>query len=511
MLKIALKQRLSIYADLRKQRRLATKRSLFYGKNKAAKIGIYILGIILAAYLLIGAISLALAIKKEPNPSAEILSLWPFIFAIDFLVRFIGQQTPAQMIKPYILLPIPRKVCIESFLLSSIFTEGNFIWHLFFVPLAIMSVFPTEGILTTILFLVIYQIIIWISSQLYLLTRTRINDHMLWWCIPIVIFAIIGLPIYYDGTINFDRIFDFYESQADNITKGDLLYVALMPAILVILFFINRKEQEQHVMAELSKKHATTSIKSISKFSFFDRFGKIGEYMKLDIKLMLRNKHPRKMLMFTVSYVVIICGFYTFIMDNGEGMSNTFNSNLWCMISFLMIGTSFAQRIMCYEGNYIDFLMIHKDDIFSLLCAKYYIYILLTIFPLIFSIIAIILGKWNILMVLAYFIYTIGPLYIIVLHAAIFNEQTIPLDAKITTHTNTDFNYVMMLMTILIMVIPGIIISLITLIFTENVAYLVMIALCAPILLTHRWWIRRIYSIMMKKKYHHLESFRSSR
>ena len=53
MLKIALKQRLSIYADLRKQRRLATKRSLFYGKNKAAKIGIYILGAILAAYLLI--------------------------------------------------------------------------------------------------------------------------------------------------------------------------------------------------------------------------------------------------------------------------------------------------------------------------------------------------------------------------------------------------------------------------------------------------------------------------
>lgn len=129
MQKTNINRRLSIYKELLHHRQLAEKRSLFHGKNQAAKIALAIVGIIIFIYLIFLAVSLALAVSKDPglSPAGTLFSLAPFLLTVDFLLRFALQQTPAQMIRPYSLLPLPRHACIESFLLSNLLSAGNFV------------------------------------------------------------------------------------------------------------------------------------------------------------------------------------------------------------------------------------------------------------------------------------------------------------------------------------------------------------------------------------------------
>lgn len=68
-------------------------------------------------------------------------------------------------------------------------------------------------------------------------------------------------------------------------------------------------------------------------------------------------------------------------------------------------------KIMCYEGNYIDCLMVRKENIIMLLTAKYYIYSALLVFPFILMLPTVFTGKCTLLMLMAYAAFTAGVEY----------------------------------------------------------------------------------------------------
>ena len=68
---------------------------------------------------------------------ALLLGLMPIMLLIDFFIRFMVQQTPAMMLKPYMLLPMPRQAVVETFLVTSLFDGYNWLWLMLFVPYAI--------------------------------------------------------------------------------------------------------------------------------------------------------------------------------------------------------------------------------------------------------------------------------------------------------------------------------------------------------------------------------------
>ena len=107
-------------------------------------------------YLIGIAISLAIVANNDRSVTGSnmLMGVLPFILTVDFFMRFIVQQTPSQLIKPYVLLPIPRYSCINYFIISSLFNYGNLIWFAMFVPYIFMAVVFAEGIVTAIMILV---------------------------------------------------------------------------------------------------------------------------------------------------------------------------------------------------------------------------------------------------------------------------------------------------------------------------------------------------------------------
>ena len=125
-----------LFLMLRKNIKLSEKRSVAYQQNKTAKIIIYLMSGFAICYMLFLSVMLALIANETDTYTASefFFGLLPFFLVADFFFRFIGQQTPAQLIKPYSLMPIPRYTCVELFLISSVLSSNNLLWLAITVP-----------------------------------------------------------------------------------------------------------------------------------------------------------------------------------------------------------------------------------------------------------------------------------------------------------------------------------------------------------------------------------------
>ena len=140
--------KLQLLMLLRRHVKLSEKRSIAYEQNKVAKVLVYYVGgAFVCLYLVFIAIIMALAAggTSSYTPYELLFGLAPFFLTADFLLRFLGQQTPVQLIKPYTLLPIPKYTCVEMFVYSSVITPNNLVWTAVTVPYAIMTTLFSEG------------------------------------------------------------------------------------------------------------------------------------------------------------------------------------------------------------------------------------------------------------------------------------------------------------------------------------------------------------------------------
>lgn len=459
-----------------------------------------------SAYLTFFAILMAMIVieENEPTPSSFFVFL-PFVFIIDFGLRFLLQQTPTQMVRPYLLLPIPKLACIDAFIVTQLSAWENFLWQFFFTPFAIMTILPREGFGAMIGFILATQFVICISSQFYILVRTRLFDSIIWTIPTISILALLLLPLYIKGTIDFEAMVHIYGTFGTSLSHFSPIEWLLLISILGGLIFLNRREQYVHIMSELS--HEKESDKHhINSFSFFKNFGTIGLFMQLETKLILRNKHPRKQIIFISALILF------FLLATCFGAyQDAFGQEFWCFYAFLMIGSGQLQKLMMYEGNYIDLLMTQKEKIYELLVAKYYFYSLLLLFPAILCIPTIVFSQWTILQCIAYLLYTCGPIYFMMFQFAVFNNQTLPLDANLMTRTHTENQGTQVICTIIAIGVPMVISITIKNLFSPMVAYIILIALSMPFIITHRLWIKDAYHKMMKRRYKNIAAFHETR
>ena len=509
MQKISLLQRLSIYADLRRHRQLAARRSLFYNKNTAAKVGVYIGGSFIVFYLMFLSVMFATMTSSAREAEKALMGMMAFFVIVDFFLRFVYQQTPAQMVKPYLLMPMPKKTLVESFLLSIIFSWTELTWQCMVTPFVIMTIIPRRGLWEGLVVIMATQLLFTLVSQFYLFCRTKINDSLVWWLLPIAVFGSWFIPSFTGGDNGFDHNMDMIAAVGTSLIRGPWTAVAwtVLIALNVGMLLLNRHNQLCHVMAEINRKD-TVKISGKEHMEWLEKWGIVGEYIRLEMRLLWRNKHPRKTLLFSVVY----CAVFGMLFSIGFNDEISFTqSDLICFCCFMIMSANFAQRMMRYEGNYIDFLMVHRENIYYLLLAKYYCYTALLVVPLLFGCVSIATGAWQWQAVIAYCLYTAGPLNLVFLHTAIINDQTMPLDAKLTTQTSNDFNYVTMLSSVAALALPFVIIMPMSAFLTPESGYVTLSVISIAAICVHRPVIKNIYRLMMKRKYSHMENFRASR
>lgn len=495
---------LQLFRILKHHRNLSEKRSPIFESNKAAKWMVGIMSSTVVIYLVMFAIVFALDANASHRFTAMeyMVAQMPLVLIADFLARLMFQQTPSQLVKPYILLPVPRYVCIDSFILTSLLSWGNLLWFIMFVPFVLMSVCFSYGLLTSVLFLILAYLIILCSSQFYLICRTLFNNNIIWWTLPIGTFLAIFLPWILRGYTAFLR---FYAPVATGIEHGNIIPHLGILAVLAVLIIINRRLQYVSVWQELGKQKVT-KLKRVSEFSLFNRFDEVGEYLKLEIKLLMRNKNPRKTFLFAIVLVLLISMIIAFT----SVYDSQFMTNFWCIYCFAIFGGMLLIKVMSYEANYIETLFIHKENILKLLRAKYYFFCMLLLIPFILMLPMVFTGKWNIAMLVAYGVFTAGCQYCLIMQMAVYNKQKIALDEKIVGKGGIENSYMQILTEAIAFLFPLAIIQSLEIIAGRYIAWSIMFTIGIIFIATHKLWLNNIYRRMMIRKYKNLEAFINS-
>lgn len=495
--------KIQLFFLLRKNTKLSEKRNPMFEANQYSKLFGYIMASILAIEFIALGTFLGWLAAKEDAPEM-LFYIMPFLLILDFGMRFMTQQTPLMLVKPYLLTPISKYTAIECFLVNQVLNLGNLFWMVIFLPYVFIVWCGGLPFWSAIGMLLLLHFMVVVNSQWYLLVRTLVNQSMFWWALPAAFYGLLIGPFFLLPDEILDKYTDFIEGMVDHMNSLWWLFL-LFAVLFVILFAINRYLQMHLVYDEISTKEKA-KLKHVSQFTALDRFGQIGEYLKLELKSVMRNKAIRTRFL----QAVILPTMFSLCIAFLDIYKTSFERNFFCLYAFIFFGAANLVKIMCPEGNYIDLLMVHKENILTLLRAKYYFYCAVLLLPLLITLIPVFTGKFTILMILAYLLTATGPVYFMLFQLAVWNKQSLPLNDKITGKNQME-NKWQGIASMVAMFAPVILVLLLQAFFSENVAYITLIIIGAAFTLTESWWLRNIYRRMMKRRYVNLEGFHATR
>ena len=425
-----------------------------------------------------------------------------YLLMVDFLTRFTMTKLPVQEIKPFVLLPVGKNRVLRSYLVMNGLSGYNLIWMFMLVPFGFGTLFKYFGFVGVLGFLVGYWLLMLMNNYWYIACRTLMNQHILYIFVPIAVYALllVGLLVpetNYIGNfcMELGEGFFLWEWQA---------YLGVIAAI-ALMFSLCHAIQKRVVYKELSKTEVVKKLKKVQDYKFLDRFGEVGEYMRLEIKLLTRNKVPRTQFFmgFGIMFIFSIVLAFTDMYDGD------FMRYFITVYNFDILGVMVLSQTMSYEGNYLDGLMSRKESILNLLRAKYYVQCALLFIPLIIMILPITEGKISLLSALACIFLTSGFTFWTQMQLAVYNKLTLNLNTKLTGK-NSGGNFFQTLIIMAGFFGPIIIIRPLIALLSETTAMLIILGIGLAFTLTHPIWLRNIYQRFMKRRYENMEGFRSS-
>ncbi len=498
---------ITLFGELRKHGKLAAKRHPMYEKNRFGKFWMYFMAVFWAGYMIFFGITLAKALTDSVHNMEAyhvINSGLLFILVIDFLMRFPIQKTPTQEVKPYLLLPVRRNRLIDFLLVRSGLSSFNLFWLFFFVPFAALSVTRFYGVTGVITYCIGIWLLMVFNNYWYLLCRTLINERIWWTALPVAVYG--GLAgLFFFSLPKKDLLIGFFMNLGEGYIEGSILCFLATLAAIALMWWVNRGVMSRLIYNELNKVE-DTKVKHVSEYKFLERYGEVGEYFRLELKMLFRNKRCKSSLRSVTIIVIAFSALLSFSsVYDGGGMKN-----FTTIYSFVVFGMIMLMQIMGFEGNYIDGLMTRKESIYSLLKAKYYLYSIAVAIPFVLMIPAIITGKLPLLSAFAFSLFAIGPVYFLMFQMAVYNMKTVPLNEGLSGRQNSGTAY-QSLVSIVTFGLPLGLYTLLNALCGATVSAWIMIITGVVFVATSHIWIKNVYKRFMKRRYKNMEGFRDTR
>ena len=378
----------------------------------------------------------------------------------------------------------------------------NFIWFFVYVPFAFLTVIRFYGFGGMFLYLLGIWLIFVFNNYWYLLCKLLLGEKTLWLLLPTLVFGALGAAEFLLDGLPISR---FTMDLGEGFIEGNPLSFLFVLACIGVMFLINLKLQQRMIYNELSKKE-DTKIKRVSEYKFLDKYGEVGEYLRLELKLIARNKTVKTQ--FRMGIIVML-GF-SFALAFTDVYDGSYMTSFICLYNYAILPIMTLGQVMSFEGNYIDGLMSRKESIFNLLRAKYYLTTIIILVPFLIMFFPIAKEKITLLTAIAYLIFVVGFVFFMLLQLAVYNTRTLPLNANLMK-SNKSSNWIQGLITSFAFFLPFMIDTTLTALFPAEVAHIILIVIGFGFIATHNLWIKNIYKRFMKRRYKNMEEFRASR
>lgn len=334
-------------------------------------------------------------------------------------VRYLIQPLTTLDIEHYQLLPIKRSTLTNYLIIRPLLNPLNYIALCLVVPFAFGGIYPSFGMGGTLRFLAICLMMIWFNTLAALFLKRRINNMI----VGVSIFLTVGVLLVALEHFHLFSVFEASQLLFNSMIGRPFLWIgAIIPSTLA--FFLNQQFFDKNYYPEsFNRKIIKKSTVNTKQFSFMERFGKIGEIITLEMKLVLRHKRTKKTL-----YMGLLLLFYGLIFYPNETYTNSPGLLLFVAIFVTGIGMIlFGQWIINWDGSHFDFLMTRDIDSQTYIKANYYLLLALSVASFIATTPYFFFGKEIILYHLVAIIYNIGVNIYVYLFAATFNTNRLEL------------------------------------------------------------------------------------
>ncbi|MBR6286129.1 MAG: hypothetical protein IKR18_03955 [Bacteroidaceae bacterium] len=497
------KDKLRLYKLISRNNKLEAKRNPMFGQNRFAKVFSWIMAIFWIGYFIVIGVMLA-TLFSGIHPTMASYHMMNrgiiYLLSIDFLMRLAFQHTPAQEVKPYSLLPIKRKDIIGCSIANSILSTNNLIWLFMLVPFALVAISPYLGLMATLGFCAGWWLLFVMNSQFYTICRTLYAITIFAWAIPILLVATVLCFTFIPDRDLSGMVFQMLGKGF--VMWNPISYIIVIAAIAALVY-INVSLQDKVIYKELSKQNQIKLAK-VSEYSWLNRFGEIGEYIKLDLKSSIRCKTIRLQ---NISALVLSLMFAGFMCNSAIGGTMGIFYIVYALTIFGIMGLA---PILSIEGNYMDGLISRKESILSCIRAKYYFTSIKTLIPFGFLLIPVALGNLDIYRLIGLTLFTLGPIYAILCCNAILNKQCAPLFTKMTGR-NAKTSFVQFIFMAAAWGLPMLLDNLMRNFFDNTIIEMIILgSLGIVTIATSNIWTKIIYKQFCKRKYINMEGFRAT-
>ncbi len=341
-------------------------RSAFSGKD----VALTVILALLALYFLVNALALGFFLDRlilENDPNADVWHVMNrgifFYFLFELVVRLFMQNFPLLSIQPYLLLPVSRSKIFHFLLLRSLPNFFNLIPLVIALPFAWRVVFGGYGTAVGLAWLAFGVLAILFNHYLAFYLKRVFSIR------PVItaVFLLLVIGVY---TLDRQGIFPASEYYASFIELASRQPVwLLVPALLVagIYFWLFSRFRRFAYLDAFIRKGERKVIGS-EQYSFLDRFGVIGDLIRLDINLIRRNKRPRTMVLLGVFMI-----FYPLIFDDILMESMSFMIFIGIFVTgFVML--NYGQLMLSWESSFFNFLMSQQISMRDYYRAKFYLF-----------------------------------------------------------------------------------------------------------------------------------------
>ena len=502
---MTLRQARIFYRLISHHQRLHAQRHPMFEKNMLMKVFSYVFVAFWAIYLIMLAFFVYEMFDGSAMEAFDMVDGYMiFLLAVDFFLRFGLQETPAQDVHAYKLLPIPIRFLLNIFLIRMGLSAYNFFWFFFLFPFGLLAVVKFYGIIGLLSYMIGWWLLFVINSMWYLVCRTFVNRNIYFIIVPILLYAFL---IYFGILQNEDSPWLFPVGVWIGrlfVNCSPLMYI-LSSALIIPLFYLNRKLQYDMVYTEISKTEYVAKYKT-REFLMLEHFGPVGEYLKIEIRSIVRNAVIRKQFLTGFYCMLFFCLIFAF---TGAYDEIPFMKIYICVYSFSCLSIMTLTLILCAEGNYIDGLMSRKESILSLLKAKYYFNCSLLLVPLLISLIPIANGKLTLADAIGCALFTSGVIMPFLFQLAVYNDSTINLNARITKSGRS--TKIQLFFSSIALFFPMLVMYVMMTLLGEETAALTMMTIGMAGTVLHPVWLRNIYNRFMKRRHMIMDGFRNSR
>ncbi|WP_282958290.1 DUF5687 family protein [Prevotella melaninogenica] len=199
-------------------------------------------------------------------------------------------------IRPYLLLPLPKHSYTDYLILRQLIVFKNVNLLFICIPFGIKTVIPELGATAMIGYTAGLYLLLLINGQFFQFTQVLTARGLLYWLIPIfTYFSIAVITIFFPSPQSY---LHHCAEVGNAMIRGELWIYAVMVLLLIGMILLNRNVLEQRIRQEQYPATRSKSTKSNIKLTFFDRFNLIGEYLKIELWTILRNKSLRLIFIF---------------------------------------------------------------------------------------------------------------------------------------------------------------------------------------------------------------------